>query len=109
MPLGNHVKLLDAVTTGTSGVVGTNGRGREHVFYIYGAGTVSAGAVTIEEAHSSSYSGTWDAVAAAVTVVSSTVDTVRVTGCFGALRARVTTDVTGGGSVSVEYFSNVAE
>lgn len=110
MPLGNHVKLLDAVTTGTSGVVGNNGRGREHVFYIYGAGTVSAGAVQIEEAHSGSYSGTWDAAASPVTVVSGTVDTVRLTGCYGALRARVSTTVTGaGGNVSVEYFSNVAE
>lgn len=109
MPLGNHVKLLDAVTTGTSVTVGVNGRSREHVFYIYGAGTVTAGAVTIEEAHSASYSGTWDAVASAVTVVSSTVDTVRVTGCFGALRARVSTNVTGGGNVSVEYFGHSGE
>lgn len=109
MPLGAHVKLLNAVTTGTSGAVGVNGRSREHTFYIYGAGTVSAGAVTIEEAHDPNYSGTWDAVASPVTVVSSTVDTVRVTGAFGALRARVSTAVTGGGTVSVEYFSNVAE
>lgn len=109
MPLGNHVKLLDAVATGTSDAVGTNGRGREHVFYIYGTGTVSAGAVQIEEAHSSGYSGTWDAVASPVTVVSNTVDVVRLTGCYGALRARVSTAITGGGAVSVEYFSNVAE
>lgn len=109
MPLGNHVKLLNAVTTGSSGAVATNGRSREHVFYIYGTGTVSAGAVTIEEAHDPNYSGTWDAVASAVTVVSNTVDTVRVSGCFGALRARVSTNVTGGGNVSVEYFGHSDE
>lgn len=107
--LGIHQKLQDAATTGNGTAVQLDGTGRELVVYIYGAGTIAGGAVQLEEAHDKNYTGTWAAIGAAVTVVDATVKTTRLTGCVGAIRARVSTNITGGGTVSVELFNNSGE
>jgi hypothetical protein len=104
---GAHQKLQSAATTGNGLELTLNGQGREVTFYIYGTGTVSAGAVQCEECHEAGYTGTWAAVGSAQTVVSGAVTAVHATGCVGAVRARVSTNVTGaGGSVTVDVFVN---
>lgn len=108
--LGIHQKLQSAATTGNGVAVQLDGTGRELVIYIYGAGTVSAGAVQLEEAHDKDYAGTWAAIGSPVTVVADTVKTVRLTGCIAAVRARISTNVTGaGGSVTVDLFNHSGE
>jgi hypothetical protein len=106
--LGMHQKLQTAATTGNGTAVQLDGLSREHVFYIVGSSGVASGAVQIEEAHDSTYGGTWAAVGAAVTVAADTTKVVHLTGCVGALRARISTVVVGG-TVSVDYFSNSGE
>lgn len=101
-----HVKLQSAATTGNGTAVQLNGQGREVTFYIYGTGTVSAGAVQCEESHDATYTGTWAAIGTAQTVVSNAVVVVHATACAGAVRARVSTNVTGGGTVTVDLFVN---
>jgi hypothetical protein len=102
-----HTKLQNAATTGNGVELTLNGSGREVTFYIYGTGTVSAGAVQCEEAHVAGYTGTWATIGTAQTVVSGTVTVVHATGCAGAVRARISTNVTGaGGSVTVDVFAN---
>lgn len=104
---GSHLKLQDAATTGNGAVLALNGQGREVTFYIRGAGTVSTGAVQCEECHDATYTGTWAAIGTAQTVVSGAVTVVHATACAGAVRARISTNVTGaGGSVTVDVFVN---
>lgn len=62
--------------------------------------TVSAGGVTFEEAPSSGYAGTWAPIAAEILPVANSVITVRVTGAFNIVRARISTGVTGGAKVT---------
>lgn len=107
--LGTHKKLQSLATSGNGNAVQLNGLAREHVIYIYGIGTIAGGAVQLEEAHDKDYTGAWAAIGAAVTVVDATVKIVRITGCIGAVRARVSTNITGGGTVTVELYNNSGE
>ncbi len=100
-----HQKILTGVTTGTGTAKEFRGQPRELKFYITATGTVAAGAVQIEEAPSPTYAGTWSPIGSPVTVASDTTKTVAVTGAFGSVRARVSTDVTGGATVSVDLFA----
>lgn len=101
-------RLLDAQTAiSTAGALQINGRGREVTFYIYTAGTITAGAVQCEHAHDSAYTGTWAAISTAQTLVTGTCLSVSTTGCKGAVRARISTGVTGaGGTVTVDVIVN---
>lgn len=101
-------KLQDAATAAGNGTaVDAGGAGREHVFYIETSNaTVSAGAVTLETARTTTFAGTWQPLGAAITPVSNTVILVSYTGALLAVRARISTAVTGGATVTVEYLSN---
>ena len=98
---------LSAVTTGTGTAVNVIGREAIAV-YITGTGTTSAGVITIEEADwdpvtASTYAGTWASLttvmASSVTGGAQTVYHVPL-GAYRFIRARVSTNVTGGGNVS---------
>lgn len=105
MAVGVKQLLQDAATTGNGNAVDVKGICRELAFFVDGTGTISAGTLQIEEARSTAYAGTWSPLATALdlTTLSGTKATVvRVTGVFQAVRARLTADVTGGGSVTVE-------
>lgn len=104
--IGAHVKLQSAATSGTGNAQVLEGKGRECTVYIRGTGTIAGGAVQVEEAHDPNYSGTWAAVGSAQTVVDATVKAVHLTGCVGAVRARISTNITGGGVVDVDLFVN---
>jgi hypothetical protein len=105
VPVENRLLLQSAATTGNGNAVDARGNGREHTFYIVGAGTISAGAVQLETARTTDYSGTWAPLGSALSVTSAA-NVVQITGCFLALRARVSTNIAGGGSVTVEYVAN---
>lgn len=97
--------LQNAQTTGNGNAQDLRGMGREHTIYITGSAGVSAGAVQFETAPTTDYSGTWAAIGSPVTVTASTTAIAQVTGCFGAVRARISTTVVDG-TVTVELFSN---
>lgn len=101
-----HQILQNAQTTGNgTSKAFTAGIPRELKFYIFGTGTIAGGAVQVEEAHDPNYAGTWAAIGSPVTVAQDTIKTVATTGAFGAVRARISTAITGGGTVTVHLFA----
>lgn len=101
--LPNKVKSLDAATTGTGTVVAFNDC-RQIFWTVEGAGTISGGTVVIESAASADYAGTWNELdsvtASSLTGGAAYTNTTPATG-GGFVRARITFDITGGGSVTV--------
>lgn len=92
---------LSAVTTGTGAGVQVNGGKLLKAFFQANGTTISAGGVTIEEAISTEFVGTWSPIGAEQTLTTATTNVLVFQGPFKALRARVTTAVTGTGSPSV--------
>ena len=97
------VTSLTAATgtaTGSELVLGSE----EHYItaYVHSTGTISAGVITIEEAHDSGYAGgTWASVSA-ITVPTSgnQIGVAHAVGVYSVIRARVSTAITGGGSAT---------
>lgn len=98
--LGDEV-LLNAVTTGTGTAVAINGGKLMKVFFQANGTTIATGGVTIEEAINTDFGGTWSAIGAEQTLTTATTNVLVFQGPFRAIRARVTTTVTGTGSPSV--------
>ncbi len=99
-------QLLNAVTTGSGSIgVGFMPRCRETAVYVQWSAGTSAGAVTIESAHDASYSGTWAPLGTVTWTAASKEDLLQITGIHLAIRARVSTTVTGG-TVSVWALCN---
>lgn len=94
--------LQNAQTTGNGDVVTPPPSFRNHTITIQGSAGVATGAIQVETSDNSAYSGTWVAQGSAVTVVASAEAQVTITGVFTAVRARISTTVTGG-TVSVTY------
>ena len=95
---------LSAVTSGTGAELAINGAYRNITCYISSAGTIAGGAVTLEEAPTTGYSGTWAAIGSATAVPTSgnTVAVIRATqGAYAYVRARISTSVSGGGTATV--------
>jgi hypothetical protein len=109
--LGVEQLLLPAATTtGTGTAVDLKGQSREITIYIITTNaTVTTGAVQIEEADDPTYAGTWSPIGSPVTPVANSQIVIRATGCFKAVRARVTTDLTGGATISVRLAGNSGE
>jgi len=102
-------KLQDAATTAAAGTaIDAGGQAQTHTFYIETSNaTVSAGAVTLETARTTTFAGTWAPLTTAITPVQNAVSTFTYTGALLAVRARVSTSVTGGATVTVEYVANI--
>lgn len=100
--------LQSAATTGNGSAADLKGQQRHATVYCEGSGTISGGTVSIEEARSESYSGTWSVVATvpAADVTGGAVKAVHIVGTFLAVRARVSSNVTGGGNVTVQLVAN---
>lgn len=98
------VDLLATATTG-SGTYDVNATARELKLFIVGTGTITAGTVTLEEAHDPTYTGAWSSFEAPIAVPSNAVVTRPYSGCFKAVRARVS-DTIVGGTVTVKLFGN---
>jgi hypothetical protein len=99
--------LLNAETAVSNGVAyDTVAAAREIKFFIIGNGTITGGAVTLEEAHDATYTGTWSAFEAPWDVLTNQVIARPFGGCFRAVRARISTTITGGGTVTVLVVGN---
>lgn len=99
--MAGGIKLQDAATTGNGSAVDCKGEGGEYSFSLETSNaTVAGGSVQFEEAASPSYAGTWSPIGPAITPVQNGVQTVKVTGAFNAVRARIATNITGGATVT---------
>ena len=88
----------DGVTQNTAGSIGaakTSGKAFVAMYAVFGAGT-SAGVVTLETAPYSEFTGTWASMGTATWSVANDVKYVRADGPVGAIRARISTAITGG-------------
>ncbi len=103
--------VLSAATTGTSLIVPCHAHVSNLTVMIIGTGTITAGGLRIEECYSDpdgSFGGTWS------DLVGSEVDLTQISagkqigyhfgGTFWDVRVRVSTNVTGGGSITVVIF-----
>lgn len=94
---------LNAVGAGGVSMVGS----RDVTIYVNTSnGTVSTGAVTIEEADDPAYAGTWSVIQTVTPVQNSNV-AVHLSGVYKALRTRVSTALTGGATVSTRIVAGI--
>src|SRR6185437_6137509 len=98
---------LAQVTTGTGMAVQVPQGVSQLRIDVIGTGTISGGTLVLEEAPTPNYAGTWSALspsagAIAVSAVSGgAVQAFHFLGVFGAVRGRVSSNVTGGGTITV--------
>lgn len=92
------VTLLTAqsLSATTSDALPVLARGQHCTIFVESSAGVSAGVVTIEEAHDSAYSGTWSSITTVTTSAASTCTAVHFLGAYGAVRVRISTAITGG-------------
>ena len=94
---------LNAATTGTGTAIPFNDS-RQVNWLVEGAGTIGGGTVVIESAHAHAYAGTWNEL--------DSVDASTLTGGAlygntfphvpgGFVRARISSNITGGGTITV--------
>lgn len=99
---------LNAAQTGTGTAINAAGR-QGLVLYVRGTGTISTGVITVEEADfnpatESEYAGTWSSITTinANTTTGGAQTAYHFTGlAYRYVRARITTNLTGGGNVTV--------
>ena len=108
----NPMRVQSAATTGTGGVFKPMGQTRSLTAVLQGNGTTSGGTILLEHAYwddtDPTYSGTWTLLS---TLTASDVSggkqiAVFAQGSFWAVRARISSDITGGGSVTVTLWGN---
>lgn len=92
-----EVKLQDAASaTGNGTAYNVDGVAENLVFMFDWSAGGSLGVVSIEEAPDKAYAGTWSVITTVTQAGASQIDVVHVQGAFRAVRARITTGVTGG-------------
>lgn len=107
-----NFNFVNASTTGTFTSQAIDCRSFANlVLYQRGAGTIAGGVVVIEEAPTADYSGTWSDTGATVTptAVSGTAvcQAIHLTsGAYGFLRARLSTQISGGGTWTLDLVGN---
>lgn len=102
MSLPKSVKLENA-TTG-SVTLDFQGYTTTVTCHCTGSGTISGGTILLEEAESSSYSGTWSLLATvtASDLTGGKVKTLHVVESkYNSIRLRISSDITGGGTVTL--------
>lgn len=107
-------QLHSATTTGNGGIIIPRGLCARLTVVLQSNGTTSGGTLQIEEAYfdpntDGTYTGTWSAVGAVINASSFTggaQSVVHVVGSFWAVRCRIATTITGGGTVSVWAWGN---
>jgi len=105
---GVIASLLSLVTTGTgTGVVLPISSSNPRVHF-RGAGTITSGTVLLEEAQSYDYAGTWSLLYTldALTLTGGKEQVVHILGTIGAIRARVSANIVGGGTITAELVSD---
>lgn len=104
-------QLLVTATSG-SGIIWLAGNCNQLNVNLQSAGTTSGGVITIEEAYypnpDTAYTGTWSVIttvnASAFTGGASV--TVHIVGSFWAVRVRVSSAITGGGTVTADAWGS---
>lgn len=95
--------LQSVATTGNGNVLGIPHSMKHHNVTIKGSAGVAAGAIQVEAADDPTYSGTWASIGGGpVTVVASSELQVTFEGTYQNIRARISTNVTGG-TVTVSH------
>ena len=102
----NHKFIMDAQSTDEteSTVLGPAIAPQIHegaIYVVWSAG-VTAGVVEIEDAHREDYTGTWSTMGTVTFATADKVDRMNYTGTHMAVRARISTAVSGG-TVSVFF------
>jgi hypothetical protein len=95
--------LQNAQTTGNGDTVACPPSFRNHTFIITGTAGVGAGAIQLESSNSPLDANVWGPLTGApIVIVAATDIIVEVVGLFNFIRARISTNVTGG-TVTVQY------
>jgi len=104
LPADTEAYSLSAVTTGTGTAKAMN-HCRQVGWATEYSGTVSGGTILIEQSDQSGYSGTWNQLATidAANLSAGTDGFGTYPGPMNFIRARITSDITGGGTVSVRF------
>lgn len=110
------MQLHNAATTGNGGQLVLSGKTARVTFALQSTGTTSGGAITLEEAYfdpavlaGEDYTGTWSTIGTAISASTFTGGAqviVHAIGSYWAVRARISSNITGGGSVSVWAWGN---
>lgn len=104
---GIPVTLQSVATSGNGTTIAIPTPFRNHKLIVKGSGTIGAGAIQPETADSPTYSSTWAPVGGGpvdITGLSGGGEySIDFIGIYQFIRARISTDVTGGGSVTVTY------
>jgi hypothetical protein len=93
---------LAAATTGTGASVDV-GNGNYVTFYVTGTGTITGGTIILEESDLKSYAGTWSQLQSvtASSLSGGVVQAFHFAGAIAWVRARISSNITGGGTVDV--------
>ncbi len=108
------VKLQDAATTGNGGILYMRGGSARLTVVLQSTGTTSGGTVSIEEAYYNLdagdpvYAGTWSVIQSVnANSFTGTVQLVEhYVGSYWAVRVRISSTITGGGTVSAWAWGN---
>lgn len=109
------MQLHNAATDGNGGILLLRGQVARVTVALQSTGTTSGGAVSIEEAYfdpavlaGQNYTGTWSVIqsVSASTFTGGAQVIVHVTGSVWAIRARISSAITGGGTVSAWAYGN---
>lgn len=103
-PLTTKV-LQTAASTGSGTVYSSGGRFEHLTIIIDWSSGGSGGVLSIEEAGTSTYSGTWSVITTVTQTAASAQSVVHMDGVFKNIRARFTTNVTGGTATVTLYTS----
>jgi hypothetical protein len=93
--LGYRQKLQNASTGGNGNALQTYGYCREHTFYITPTTGVSTGAIQIETADESTFTGAWAPLGPELNLSTGSA-VVNHTGSLRAVRCRISSNVAGG-------------
>lgn len=102
--LARHTLQL-AATTGNGAEADLKGASQHVTLYVTGSAGVGAGAIQPESAPTPGYTGTWAAHGSPIAVAADTTKIVQIVGSLGVVRARISTNVTGG-TTTVHLFAN---
>jgi hypothetical protein len=108
---GVPFKLQDATTTGNGNIICPPPSFRNHTLIVTSAAGVTAGAVQPEVSNYPTDAGTWAPIGGGpVTVPAASTDLlIEFTGLYAAIRARITTTISGGATPSVTVSYNGAK
>ncbi len=96
-------------TTGTGDSVAVPITSQHPRFHVRGAGTITGGTIIIEEALDPDYAGTWSQITsiAASGLTGGAEQVIHlVDATLGSVRARISSNITGGGSVSADLVTD---